>query len=407
MTWQVLTRRQTKYISLLLRSGFFPFATNNRENLVSLCGSRTNVIVHVKYTGQVDTHNHAWIGLVTHNDVLFIADYRSLLTQDVANILSDKGRVITVYVDNSDRPVLLLPAGGSPAMSRDQSERALPRPLYVSLLVVLLNACVACLSNTGATILLSAPASSQTVKVDVSMSNQTLEGWGTSLAWFANSVGSWTNTTNQNNLMNALFSPTSGLGLNYLRYNIGGGDDPLCGTGSPHYACITPWYHATPGYEPSSGTYSWTQDANQRWVATHAQSLGANLFEAVSYSPPYWMTNSGNVRRWGKRRRQFGFGILRLGLGDLCRLLDNRRPTFQQFIWYYLSPSGGSERTGTKLVDRGRHKAGGVWVRLDEPGSDDSERAKFTASKRLVNAGCRNGRISGRNSQCESRNDRL
>src|SRR5258708_17615437 len=178
-------------------------------------------------------------------------------------------------------------------MSTDQSERALRRPLYVSLLFVLLNACIACLSNTGATILLSAPASSQTVKVDVSMSNQTLEGWGTSLSWFANSVGSWTNTTNQNNLMNAVFSPTSGLGLNYLRYNIGGGDDPLCGTGSPHYACITPWYHATPGYEPSSGNYLRTQDANQLWVATHAQSLGTNLFEAVSYSPPYWMTNSG------------------------------------------------------------------------------------------------------------------
>jgi hypothetical protein len=29
--WQVLTLRQTKYISLLLRSGFFPFATNNRR----------------------------------------------------------------------------------------------------------------------------------------------------------------------------------------------------------------------------------------------------------------------------------------------------------------------------------------------------------------------------------------
>src|SRR5713101_964820 len=73
-------------------------------------------------------------------------------------------------------------------------------------------------------------------------------------------------------------------GKNYLRYNIGGGDDALCGTGNQHYACITPWYHATPGYEPSSGNYLWTQDANQRWVATHAQSLGANLFEAVSYS---------------------------------------------------------------------------------------------------------------------------
>lgn len=49
-----------------------------------------------------------------------------------------------------------------------------------------------------------------------------------------------------------------------------------------HYACITPSYHATPGYEPSSGSYDWTQDANQRWVAAHAQSRRANLFEAVS-----------------------------------------------------------------------------------------------------------------------------
>jgi hypothetical protein len=137
------------------------------------------------------------------------------------------------------------------------------------------------------------PLTAQTVPVDAAMSNQTLEGWGTSLAWFANSVGGWTNTTNQNNLMQSLFSPTSGLGLNYLRYNIGGGDDPLCGTGSPHYACISPTYHATPGYEPSGGSYNWSQDANQRWVAQNAQTIGANLFEAVSYSPPYWMTNSG------------------------------------------------------------------------------------------------------------------
>lgn len=132
----------------------------------------------------------------------------------------------------------------------------------------------------------------QTISVDVSMSNQTLEGWGTSLAWFANSVGGWTNTTNQTALMNALFSPTSGLGLNYLRYNIGGGDNPRCGQ-SGYYVCISPARQAVPGYEPTLGTYDWSQDANQRWVAQTAQSLGANLFEAISYSPPYWMTNSG------------------------------------------------------------------------------------------------------------------
>ena len=34
-------------------------------------------------------------------------------------------------------------------------------------------------------------------------------------------------------------------------------------------------------------------DGAFRKVADSAQSLGANLFEAVSYSPPYWMTISG------------------------------------------------------------------------------------------------------------------
>lgn len=182
-------------------------------------------------------------------------------------------------------------------MLTEKSRRFLIRPLCSFSVAVVLNTCTACLSKTGQDTLLSTPAWSQTVNVnvDVSMSNQTLEGWGTSLAWFANSVGSWTNTTNQSNLMNALFSPNSGLGLTYLRYNIGGGNDPLCGTGGSHYACISLWYRATPGYlATSGGNYDWTQDAYQRWVATHAQSMGANLFEAVSYSPPYWMTNSGS-----------------------------------------------------------------------------------------------------------------
>ena len=162
---------------------------------------------------------------------------------------------------------------------------------------------------------------SDTVKVDVSMSNQTLEGWGTSLAWFANSVGGWSNTTNQNNLMNALFNPNSGLGLTYLRYNIGGGNDPLCGTGGTHSACITPAYHATPGYESSSGTYDWNQDANQRWVAAHAQSLGADLFEAVSYSPPYWMTNSGTSEGGANGADNLASGYFGSGTGTFADYL--------------------------------------------------------------------------------------
>src|SRR5438876_11098540 len=95
------------------------------------------------------------------------------------------------------------------------------------------------------TLVFAAGARAQNVNVDASMSNQTLEGWGTSLAWFANGVGGWNNNTNYNNLMNALFNPSTGLGLNYMRYNIGGGDDPLCGT-TGHYACITPARQGVP-----------------------------------------------------------------------------------------------------------------------------------------------------------------
>jgi hypothetical protein len=163
-------------------------------------------------------------------------------------------------------------------------------------------------------------AMTQTVNVDVSMANQTLEGWGTSLAWFSNSVGGWTNTTNRNLLMNSLFSPTSGLGLSYLRYNIGGGDDPLCGT-SGHYACITPSYQGVQGYKAVGGTYNWSQDANQRWVATAAQSLGANFFEAVSYSAPYWMTISGTSQGGVSGAENLASGYCGSGSGSFADYL--------------------------------------------------------------------------------------
>ncbi len=184
-------------------------------------------------------------------------------------------------------------------------------------------------------------ALSQTVNVDVSMSNQTFEGWGTSLSWFANSVGGWSNTTNQNNLMQALFNPNSGLGLTYLRYNIGGGNDPLCGTGSPHYDCIAPVYHATPGYEPSSGNYDWTQDANQRWVAMHAQSMGASLFEAVSYSPPFWMTISGTSEGGVNGAENLASGYYGSGSGSFADYLATVAQNFSTsfgITFHHLEP---------------------------------------------------------------------
>ena len=190
-------------------------------------------------------------------------------------------------------------------------------------------------------------ASPQNVTIDAAMSNQTLEGWGTSLAWFANGVGGWSNSTNYNDLMNALFSPSSGLGLTYMRYNIAGGDDPLCGT-TGHYACISNATHAVPGYEPTAGTYDWTRDANQRRVATSAQSLGANLFEAVSYSAPYWMTISGTSQGGVNGVENLASGYYGSGAGtfaDYLTTVVNHFNTSWGITFHHLEPLNESGQT--------------------------------------------------------------
>ncbi|HXS13901.1 MAG TPA: RICIN domain-containing protein [Acidobacteriaceae bacterium] len=200
----------------------------------------------------------------------------------------------------------------------------------------------------------------QNVNVDASMAHQTLEGWGTSLAWFANSVGGWTNTSNRTSFMNALFNPTSGLGLTYLRYNIGGGDNPNCGHAG-YYACIRPAWHAVPGYEPTPGTYDWTQDANQRWVAHTAQTLGANLFEAVSYSPPYWMTNSGTSQGGVNGAENLASGYYGSGSGTFADYLTTVARHFSSnwgITFHHLEPLNEPGQTWWKAGDKKQEGCG-------------------------------------------------
>jgi O-glycosyl hydrolase len=48
------------------------------------------------------------------------------------------------------------------------------------------------------------------------------------------------------------------------------------------------------GFQGGPGlAYNWTRDAGQRQMLHDAKSRGANIFEAFSNSPPYWMTVSG------------------------------------------------------------------------------------------------------------------
>ena len=53
---------------------------------------------------------------------------------------------------------------------------------------------------------------------------------------------------------------------------------------------------ALPGFKPTADSpYDWTADCRQRSILLGARDRGVTLFEAVSFSPPPWMTVTGSV----------------------------------------------------------------------------------------------------------------
>lgn len=125
---------------------------------------------------------------------------------------------------------------------------------------------------------------------------QIFRGWGMSLAWEANDLygggrqpAQIKDPHSQSQYMDLLYGdpatrPT--LGLTVARYNIGGGDDPT-------HTHMRPDAQME-GFQSGPGApFDWTRDAAQRRMLQEAKKRGANLFEAFSVSPPYWMTVSG------------------------------------------------------------------------------------------------------------------
>lgn len=119
------------------------------------------------------------------------------------------------------------------------------------------------------------------------------EGWGTALAWWADRIGTWPQAEREA-VTDLLYSPTEGLGLNIIRYNLGGSADP-----NP-ISEMRPG-GAVPTYLQRDETtgqtaYDWSVDQGQRNVLDAAKAHGADTFEAFVNSPPYWMTVSGDPR---------------------------------------------------------------------------------------------------------------
>ncbi|CAI6002338.1 unnamed protein product [Closterium sp. NIES-64] len=117
-------------------------------------------------------------------------------------------------------------------------------------------------------------------------------------------------------LLDLMFLP-SGLNLNIVRFNIGGGSLPQY---SPqlHSDALLRW-RAMPGYWPAQAAgFNWTADSRQQAVLLGAKARGVNVFEAFSNSPPWWMTASKDV---AGGKKAFQTNLLRKHEGRFARYL--------------------------------------------------------------------------------------
>jgi O-glycosyl hydrolase len=136
------------------------------------------------------------------------------------------------------------------------------------------------------------------VALDLSATKQPIDGFGTSLCWWAVGVGGWSNDTAFELYMDKFFgdpATSGGLGLNQVRYNIGGSD---VAAGDGHFlrpGGFVQTYLPEPENPSATAVYDWTADSTQRRVVAAAKKRGVQYVQAFANSPPWWMTVTGSV----------------------------------------------------------------------------------------------------------------
>jgi galactan endo-1,6-beta-galactosidase len=144
--------------------------------------------------------------------------------------------------------------------------------------------------------------------VNPHVSRGTWEGWGVSLAWWAQEFGTRDDladvlfTTNTATLFaNNGFVRVPGLGLNIARYNAGacswnsiGGDTMEESANIYASRQMHGFWLDGASTNPATGSWDWSVDANQVAMLIKARDRGANQLELFSNSPMWWMCNNLN-----------------------------------------------------------------------------------------------------------------
>ncbi len=154
---------------------------------------------------------------------------------------------------------------------------------------------------SAAPLVAAATGATVTVTLDPSYRQERFEGWGTSLAWFANATGHYPHEIRER-IADLVFG-RDGLALNIARYNIGGGNAPDVPSYLRPGGAVEGWWKAPEGttrtdtdwWDPDNGDH-WNGDADatQRWWVDRIKK-DITHWETFSNSPPYFMTVSGYV----------------------------------------------------------------------------------------------------------------
>jgi hypothetical protein len=141
------------------------------------------------------------------------------------------------------------------------------------------------------------------VSADWTRPRTAFRGWGTSLAWFASTTGDWPGPIRER-LADLLYG-RDGLGLTIARYNIGGGRKPGTPPLSRSNANMPGLWRMPQGatgqdwWRPDDpAMWDWSADSGQQWWLDAVRERvpeTQRLIEAAAYSPPWFMTVSGDV----------------------------------------------------------------------------------------------------------------
>lgn len=158
-------------------------------------------------------------------------------------------------------------------------------------MITILLSLALCFAFTGFVSANNNEGKSVKVEVNPSVKYQKLEGWGSSLCWWAAQVGKW-EESKVDSIVDMLVSEDE-LNMNIFRYNIGGGDDPSHLGG--HMVKGKGKRAEMEGFKATENSpYDWNADRGQRILLQKIKEKRPDaVFEAFSNSAPYWMTVSG------------------------------------------------------------------------------------------------------------------